>query len=192
MWDQRYNVEEYVYGEEPNEFLKAKLDQLTPGRLLLPAEGEGRNAVYAARQGWKVTAFDNSVVGMEKAKKLAEKHQVYFHYLLSSYDDVELEEASFDVIALIYAHSPERKAIHRKMLRYLKQGGLVLLEGFSKEQLDYGTGGPNRADMLFSNEELQSDFTGLSEMEVRTEVINLDEGEFHQGKASVVRFIGKK
>lgn len=192
MWDQRYAGEDYVYGEKPNSFFKENLLKYQAGKVLLPAEGEGRNAVFAAVSGWDVTAFDNSEVGKEKAGKLSEKHGVSISYLLASHEDVILDENSFDMIALIYAHTPYRQDIHKKILRYLKPGGIVLIEGFSKEQIKYNTGGPGRIDLLFSKKEIKSDFNSLTEVDIRIEEILLDEGEFHQGKASVLRMIGKK
>ncbi|MFC2129486.1 class I SAM-dependent methyltransferase [Bacteroidota bacterium] len=192
MWDQRYAVEDYVYGEKPNSFFKENLLKYPVGKLLLPAEGEGRNAVFAALSGWDVTAFDSSEVGKAKAEKLSKKHGVSISYLLASHEDVILEAKSFDMLALIYAHSPFRQDIHKKILRYLKPGGTILIEGFSKEQIKYNTGGPGRIDMLFSKKEINSDFSSLAEVDIRIEEVELDEGEFHQGKASVLRMIGKK
>ena len=192
MWDKRYSQEEYVYGKEPNFFFKEQLQNHKPGKILLPAEGEGRNAVFAALLGWEVTAFDNSKVGQEKALKLADELKVKISYHIASYEDVSFAMESYDLIAFVYAHTSNRAQVHQKMLRYLKPGGNVILEGFSKEQLRYNTGGPGNIDMLYSVDEIDSDFKNLSEKKVWMEEIKLDDSMYHSGLASVVRLIGTK
>ena len=192
MWDERFAGSEYLYGEKPNSFFKENILKYQAGKLLLPAEGEGRNAVFAALSGWDVTAFDSSEVGKEKAEKLSKKHGVSISYLLASHEDVILDENSFDMIALIYAHSPFRQNVHRKILRYLKPGGIILIEGFSKEQIKYNTGGPGRIDLLYSKKEISTDFSSLAEVKMWIEEVDLDEGAFHKGRASVLRMIGTK
>lgn len=191
MWDVRYSEEEYAYGKEPNSFFKEELLKHKPGKLLLPGEGEGRNAVFAALQGWEVTAFDTSQVGKEKAERLAKEQNVEISYELASYETASFEENSFDMITLVYAHTNMREQLHKNLLKYLKPGGMLVLEGFSKEQLQYNTGGPGRIDMLYSIEEIKADFSALSETNCWVEEVMLDEGSSHRGKASVLRFFGK-
>lgn len=194
MWDQRYAAEEYVYGTSPNGFFRAALEKLTPGKLLLPAEGEGRNSVYAASQGWKVTAFDTSTEGRKKAMRLAEQQGVHIQYQLAGYNQVLLPEEHFDCVAMVYAHASaaDRTQRHRRMLSFLKPGGTFILEGFSKEQIHNPTGGPRDVEMLFSEEELRNDFQELSELKIWKEEIELQEGPFHNGCANVIRLIGVK
>lgn len=192
MWDKRYAGEEFIYGKKANEFLREHLQNIKPGTLLLPGEGEGRNAVHAALLGWNVKAFDSSIVGKQKAEKLAKGNKVEISYSIASYEEADFEEDSFDLIALVYTHSLIREALHHKMLRFLKPGGTILLEGFSKEQLEYGSGGPGNPEMLYSLEEIESDFKSLSEKKITIKEVVLDEGSFHLGKASVLRMIGKK
>lgn len=194
FWDERFSSDEYVYGTEPNSYFKDELSKLTPGKLLLPGEGEGRNAVYAAKQGWQVTAFDTSSEGKKKAEKLAQTNNVAFDYLLESYDSVHLEKDSFDCIALIYTHmNPEqRHAYHQKLLTFLKPGGTLILEGFCKEQINNNTGGPKDVNMLFSKKELETDFATLSQIVIDKQVLRLNEGNFHHGEAAVIRLIGNK
>lgn len=192
FWNNRYAGEEYVYGEEPNAFFKEQILQLQPGRILLPAEGEGRNAVYATKIGWEVFAFDSSSEGIKKAEKLALKNNVKINYEIASYEEAMFEENSFDLIALIYAHSPSRQLNHHKFMKFLKPDGIILLEGFSKNQINNNSGGPQNIDMLFSEEELQNDFAQLSEKKIWEENIHLNEGKYHEGIASVIRIIGKK
>lgn len=199
FWDDRYNQTTYVYGEEPNLFFKENLDKLEVGRILLPAEGEGRNAVYAARKMWQVEAFDQSAQGREKAMKLAEKYQVSFSYTIGGIGALNYPPASFDLIAFIYTHTPAniRSHFHANLLPYLKSGGYVILEGFSKahrkhQQDNPHAGGPREEDMLYSVEEIPLLFPGLETLALTEQEIILSEGIAHKGEASVIRYIGRK
>lgn len=194
FWDERFAAKEYVYGTEPNSYFKQQIEKLNPGKLLMPGEGEGRNAVFAATLGWDVTAFDPSVEGKKKAQKLAESKKVHIEYLTSSYEDIQFPENSFDCIGLIFTHMPpnKRQEYHRELMSFLKPGGHLIIEGFSKEQIRNNTGGPGNIDMLFSKEELQADFESLSQLSIIKEEIDIEEGRFHKGKASVIRLVGVK
>jgi len=108
IWNQRYAQKEYVYGIKPNEFYKEQLLKLQPGKILFPAEGEGRNAVFAALNGWDVVAFDSSMEAKKKAEKLADENKVELKYLISSIEEFEFEENSFDTIVLVYVHTENR------------------------------------------------------------------------------------
>lgn len=194
FWNERYGLEAYAYGIEPNVFLKEQLQGLKPGKALFIAEGEGRNAVYAAQLGWDVTAVDQSESGKQKALALAKHKDVTIKYLVADVLEPSFEPASFDLVVLIYAHFPEhvRKAIHMKACELLVAGGTLVLEGFHKSQLNYHSGGPKNEAMLFSSSELEIDFKVLSNKTIEAKIIDLDEGEFHQGKAAVMRVLGKK
>ena len=192
IWNQRYAQEEYVYGVNPNEFYKEELSKLQPGKILFPAEGEGRNAVYAAIKGWDVVAFDSSEEAKKKAEKLAEKNNVRLNYQTASIEEFEYDENSFDAIVLIYVHTMNREQNHQKLLRMLKPGGVIILEGFSKEQLMNNSGGPRNSEMLLSEEELTRDFNDLKEKQITKTETELNEGQLHKGKASVIRLLGIK
>lgn len=194
FWNERYSIEEYVYGTAPNAYFKQELEKLSPGRILMPGEGEGRNAVFAATHGWDVTAFDNSTEGKRKAEKLAEQNDVQINYQLSDYESFQSEPNEFDCIGLIYTHMPssKRKEYHQKLTSFLKPGGILIMESFSKKQINYNTGGPKDIGMLFSREELQNDFNGFTKMSITETGIDLDEGPFHRGKASVIRVYAVK
>lgn len=194
FWDERYSKKEYIYGTEPNSFFKKELAKLDIGKLLLPAEGEGRNAVYAATHGWDVIAFDSSFEARRKALALAEKFKVIINYTISDFDNFSIEANSVDCIALIYAHVPKqlRKNYHEKLVDFLKPGGTLILEGFSKKQLNNDSGGPKNIELLFSKEELSNDFSSLSDQKIVEETTNLKEGKYHNGIASVIRLVGKK
>jgi SAM-dependent methyltransferase len=194
MWNNRYKVEEYVYGREPNSFFKSEIIDLDPGELLLPAEGEGRNAVFAASLGWKTTAFDYSVVGQAKALKLAQENKVSIDYFLSSFDEINFESEQFDCIGLIFVHQPsdKREEYFNKLISYLKPGGIIILEAYSKDQLKNKTGGPKEEDMLYSKPELENLFKSLSSYDISLVETNLNEGLLHNSKSSVIRMTGTK
>jgi ubiquinone/menaquinone biosynthesis C-methylase UbiE len=194
LWNTRYRSDEYIYGLNPNDFLRNQLLNLKPGRILFPAEGEGRNAVYAASLCWKVDAFDFSEEARKKALKLADKNKVTVQYKLASLDEVVYENDSFDCVALIYVHQPaiKRTEYHHKLLSYLKPGGTIILEAFAKNQLRNNSGGPKDIDLLYSITELQDDFQSLSFYDIKEESIVLDEGLLHCGNADVIRLIGTK
>ncbi len=194
FWNERYAKESYVYGTSPNAFFKKQLSQLDAGKILLPAEGEGRNAVYAAEQGWEVYAFDYSHEAKQKANKLSKKRGVSIHYEVASFDEISFKPDYFNCIALffVHVHPDDRKTYHKKVVEWLKPGGSLLLEGFSKEQINKPSGGPKNIDMLFSEEELTDDFKTLSRLEIDELIIHLDEGNFHNGESSVIRIKGIK
>lgn len=193
FWNQRYDAEDYVYGTSPNDFFKEQLTKINKGDLLLPAEGEGRNAIYAAKQGWNVMAFDSSESGKQKALKLASEHKVAFNYEVKDVLSFKTNE-QFDVLGLIYAHFPKdiRKSANQYLLQFLKSNGTVIFEAFAKEQLENASGGPKNLDMLFSIEDIQNEFSGLEFEFLQQQTIQLNEGEHHKGKAEVIRFVGRK
>lgn len=198
-WNERYSQEEFAYGEQPNNYLKEQLEKLNTGTILFPAEGEGRNAVFAAKAGWMVSAFDISVEGQNKAFRLAEANNVTISYEVGELQTLSFQPGQFDVIALIYAHFPAdiKSMYHRALDKYLRKGGIVIFEAFSKKHIDYiakneKVGGPKDIDMLFSIEEIRSDFDNYEIIELAEKEIELKEGLFHNGEGSVIRFVGRK
>jgi cyclopropane fatty-acyl-phospholipid synthase-like methyltransferase len=193
-WDERYNRKEYVYGSTPNVFFENQLTDLKPGVILLPCEGEGRNALFAAQSNWNVVAFDSSEVGKNKAMALAAQNNVSYDYQILDVNEANFEPESFDVIALIYAHfKPQlRSKFHATLQRWLKPGGKIILEAFNPNQLNYNSGGPKDLDMLYSTDILYKDFEGMKIELIETSTIVLDEGAFHQGDAAVIRFVAQK
>ncbi|GLU44773.1 bifunctional 2-polyprenyl-6-hydroxyphenol methylase/3-demethylubiquinol 3-O-methyltransferase UbiG [Allomuricauda sp. NBRC 101325] len=199
MWNTRFGQATYAYGTQPNVYLKAKLDGLEPGTILFGAEGEGRNAVYAAKSGWQVSAFDISEEGRKKTLKLAAKNQVDLDYQIGELNELGYQPEQFDAIALIYAHFPPniRSGYHKLLNNYLKKGGIIIFEAFSKDHLEYKqvnpkVGGPNNVDYLFSLEEIQADFANFEIIELKKTTVQLNEGVGHVGMGSVIRFMGKK
>lgn len=194
FWNERYASVNFAYGEAPNEYFARELKKLKNGHLLFPAEGEGRNAVYAAELGFHVVAFDPSESGRNKALNLAVKKNTNIDYILASYESIQLEKDAFDGIVLIFAHmQPQlRQTYHRKLLEYLKPSGSLILQGFSKKQINRPSGGPKDIDILFSKEELAEDFISMTTFEIEETEVMLNEGEFHIGLASVIQFHGIK
>ena len=194
FWENRYKEEEFIYGMEPNVFFKDQLDMLTPGKVILAGEGEGRNAVYAAKQGWEVTAIDFSINAQKKALALAERENVSFNYIVSCLEEFDYQENKYDVAAIIFSHflPAPRKKIHFGLLNSLKKGGIFLLEGFHKNQIEYDSGGPKDEKMLYNLRELFADFPNLKILRATKMKTKLNEGKYHQGLAEVVRLVGVK
>lgn len=191
IWNARYDSKEYQYGTEPNQFFKKELLKLPPGRILIPAAGEGRDAVFAAQLGWEVYAFDSSDTAQSKAIKLASEKSVNLHYDCIDAHQVRFPLESFDAIALVFFHLPpeERQAFHQRCVKWLKPGGQLILEGFHKKQLGFSSGGPKDLNMLFDQDELKLDFEGLNILSLKEKKKILDEGPLHQGNAIVVNLL---
>lgn len=199
FWNNRFSSDEYIYGDEANEYFKQKLLMITPGKILLPAEGEGRNAVFAAKSGWDTYAFDQSLSGKRKAELLARRNGVKILYNVANMADADYPENSFDVIALIYAHLPSavRANYHKKLTGLLKPGGKLILEAFSinhpiNQATNPQAGGPKDADMLYDIDILENDFPNFTFLESTETTTTLSEGQHHLGKANVVRILAVK
>ena len=193
MWNERFAGDEFFYGTKPNDFLAENV-QLLSGEVLSLCEGEGRNAVFMAKQGLVVHAVDGSSVGLEKAQKLAAAQGVNITTEVADLTQYSIEPASYGAAVSIFAHLPsaERKKLHAKVEQGLKPQAVFLLEGYSKNQLANDTGGPKNLDMLFSVEELLGDFSQCDVIlahEIEREVI---EGQGHTGLASVVQLLLRK
>ena len=192
FWDQRYGEAAYAYGKAPNAFLKEQLTGRPDGRALFPAEGEGRNSVFAATLGWEVTAFDYSEAGRQKAEALASEQGVHIDYQSCAIEAFSFPKAAFGLVGLFFVHLPPdgRRLLHRQAVRSLKPGGMIILEAFSKQQLGRPSGGPQREDMLFSVQEMEDDFSSLHlQLLEETETV-LAEGPYHSGAARVIRLLG--
>ncbi len=193
FWNERFGQKMYMYGKAPNVFFTRQLIELQKGNILLPAEGEGRNAVYAAVKGWGVTAFDFSEEGKKKAMALAQEYEVDIDYQLQNATDFKTNE-KFDVVALIFAHfsGDERKILFDNLEQCLAPGGRLIIEVFSKSQIDRDSGGPKNLDLLYSKNEIETLFPNINFMVLEETKVLLDEGMHHQGDAAVIRAIGVK
>ncbi len=193
FWNQRYAENEIVYGNEPNKFFKLFIDLYKPGTLLMPAEGEGRNAVYAASKGWQVDAFDFSEVAREKALDFARGERVTIDYELKNIADFKALK-QYDAVALVYVHLPDsiRKKFHQEVYNSIKPGGFLMLEAFAKEQIQFESGGPRDENLLYDAPSICSDFPFLHMISCEQKEVMLDEGDFHKGNAAVLRLIGQR
>src|SRR5210317_1119802 len=194
FWDARYAQQTYSYGKEPNVYFKNTLKTLAPGKILLAAKGEGRNAVYAASLGWEVFAYDFSENAYQKAMALAREKQVEINYQIASLSDLTFADAFFDVIGLIYVHFPDsiRTSNHQKLASLLKKRGTVIMEAFSTnhpyyQKINPDVGGPKITSQLYSEEKLRTDFEGFEFTQLKEEKITLAEGAFHNGTTTVLR-----
>lgn len=193
QWDKRYRPDKYVYGTEPNLFFKEWIDKQKPGKLLLPAEGEGRNAVYAAQLGWDVFAFDFSYEAKKKAIRLAGKVGAKFEYKVLGAQDFKTNE-KYDAVALIYAHFGRevKRVLFPRILELLNPGGTLLIEVFSIDQFLLDGGGPKNPDLLYDLKEIEIEFASLETKYLEKLEIDLQEGSLHQGISDVIRYIGVK
>jgi 2-polyprenyl-3-methyl-5-hydroxy-6-metoxy-1,4-benzoquinol methylase len=194
MWDERYQSNVYQYGINPNDFFAEQIAQLPVGRILIPAAGEGRDAVYAAKLGWEVYAFDLSDQGQAKAMKLAREEKVHLEYICADALQVQFPIESFDLIMSTYFHTPPemRAKVHAQFVKWLKPGATLLIEGFNKRQIAHTSGGPKNIEWLFDTSTLASDFNALA-IQLNQEIKRtLNEGPLHQGLAEVIQFKAKK
>ncbi len=141
--------------------------------MVLPAEGEGRNAKYTLENSWMVDAIDSSKEAKNKAKKICEKQIKNLNYEIHNLEDYPFSASKYDALALIYAHlsSNNRRNIHKKIISSLKKGGMLILEAFSKNQISYSSGGPRNMDMLYSLDEVILDFDSMEIMKSSQEII---------------------
>ena len=194
FWDDKFSGKEYIYGTKPNDFVKYYIDNTTnKGSMLFVGEGEGRNALYAALNGWEVTAHDASRVAKDKALKLASGHGISYQYIVSDILDLDTGN-KFNAIGLIYMHLPSeiRKSAHQLLTQKLQIGGELFLEVFSKNQINNNSGGPKNIDMLYSLEDLKADFANLEIVSCEEISTSLNEGNHHIGKADIIRMILRK
>jgi len=194
-WDEVYNTQDYVYGKTPNSFLFSVADYIAKGSNVLSiGEGEGRNAVFIAKLGANVTALDQSTVALKKAELLATQNQVTIKRVVADLNTFDFEPNSYDVIVVIFCHllSPLRRKLHQNIILALKPKGAVVMELYSKAQINNNTGGPKSEDMLVSLDEIKNDFAKL-DLKIAKEIDReIQEGVKHSGKSNVIQVLGVK
>jgi SAM-dependent methyltransferase len=195
-WQARYAAPDYVFGEEPNVFLHSCRSLLPrTGRALSVADGEGRNGVFLAQCGLETLSMDFSPLAQEKARALARKRGVPLETLLFDAHAWTWPEAAFDVVVEIFTQfsDPEQRAVKwAGMRRCLKPGGLLLLEGYTPKQLDYGTGGPKQRDHLYTRRMLEEAFGSFARLDIREHERHMSEGGAHSGMSAVVDLVARK
>lgn len=195
MWNERYSEPGFAYGTEPNDFLVATAPMLQPeSEVLCLAEGEGRNAVYLASLGHRVTAVDSSSVGLEKAYLLARKQGVTIRTVEADLGDFIINPGSFQAIVSIFCHLPPvvQSSLHQRIYEGLTPGGIFILEGYSKRQINYDTGGPRKIEMLMDLEELKRELQALDLNHAIETERDIREGSYHLGTGAVVQIIGTR
>ncbi len=194
MWNQRYNQPDFVFGEEPNEFLRANIDQIPAGKVLCAGDGEGRNGVWLARHGYSVTAVDYSQVGLEKARWYAEQSAVEIEFICADLVTMNYKPETYAAVVHIFVHMDEKllPRLHENYRQTLKPGGIFMAEVYSKRQLNYSSGGPQVAEALYECDYYHRDFNHWEILYLNEEIVTLEEGASHQGPASVIRVIARK
>ena len=194
MWDQRYSGQAFAYGTEPNAFLVAMAPRLPTGRVLCLGEGEGRNAVWLAGQGYDMTAVDASGVGLEKARRLAAERGVTITTVHSDLAAYDIEPDFWDGVLSIFCHLPSelRADVHRRCVAGLRPGGVMLLEAYTPRQIAHGTGGPSTVELMMDKETLRMELAGFQFLDLRECEREIHEGAFHNGLGAVVQMVARK
>jgi cyclopropane fatty-acyl-phospholipid synthase-like methyltransferase len=196
MWDERYAMKGYLFGTQPNAFLVTQRHLLKPGESVLAvADGEGRNGVWLAEQGLRVLSVDSSVVAQNKARALAQQRGVAVDFELADLLQWDWPENNFDVIVAIFiqfAAPEQREQIFVKLKRSLKPGGLLLLQGYTPRQLEYGTGGPPDAENLYTETMLRSAFADWEILNLREHDDFISEGAGHSGMSALIDLVARK
>lgn len=195
-WDDRFNRPDYLFGTEPNAWLASQRALFEPGkRALAVADGEGRNSVWLARQGLDVDAFDLSPVAVEKARKLAQQGGVNVNYHVSDCEAWTWEAATYDYVVAIFIQFADpvmRPLLFANMVRALKPGGYLLLQGYTPKQLEYKTGGPSLIEHLYTPELLRRELPGVRIVELRDYEEELAEGARHIGMSALIGLVAQK
>jgi cyclopropane fatty-acyl-phospholipid synthase-like methyltransferase len=196
MWDDRFDTPEYVYGKAPAGFLVAHEAWLKPGaRGLAVADGEGRNSAYMAERGVLTTAMDSSPNALAKARALAAEKGVTVDHREASITDWDWAPGAYDVVAAIFIQflSPaERAAVFAGMAQTLAPGGVLLLHGYTPEQIAFGTGGPRNPDYLYTEALLRESFAGLEIVALDSYERVIDEGVGHSGRSALIDMVARK
>jgi SAM-dependent methyltransferase len=196
MWNQRFAGDDYVFGREPNEYLRDNASLLPPGaRVLCVADGEGRNSVWLARRGLQVQAFDISEVGVAKARKLAAAAGVSVDFSVADCDHWPWVEDRCDAVVAVFVQFADpamRQRLFANMVRALKPGGVLILQGYTPKQLDYKTGGPGVLSHLYTADLLREAFKPLQTIELVEYEAELNEGARHAGRSALIGLVARK
>ena len=195
-WETRFATPEYAFGKSPNYFLQSCKPLLpASGRALAVADGEGRNGVWLAEQGLDVFSIDFSPAAQRKAKALAAERGVKVAFELVDVHGWNYPSAAFDVVAEIFTQfsSPAERALKwAGMQRALKPGGLLIIQGYTPQQLQYGTGGPKEIENLYTRAMLEQTFGGFRELSIVEEEREIHEGTSHGGMSAVINLTARK
>ncbi|MGB2818954.1 MAG: class I SAM-dependent methyltransferase [Burkholderiaceae bacterium] len=195
-WNHRFAGEDFLFGTEPNGWLRAHASLLPPGgRILSVADGEGRNSVWLAQQGYVVEAFDIAAVGVAKARALAERAGVHVNFTVADCDSFAWRPAHYDGVAAIFIQFADpalRDRLFRRIIESLKPGGILVLQGYTPKQLEYRTGGPPFESHLYTAELLRAAFAALEILVLREYEDVLTEGAGHSGQSALVGMVARR
>jgi len=195
-WEERFAIDEYLFGESPNGYLASKASLLPrDGRALSIADGEGRNSVWLAEQGLTVDAFDFSPTGVAKAQRLARKRGAHVHFAVSEMFDWNWTPSAYDLVAAIFIQfltPAERERVFSLVKRTLKPGGLFVLQGYRLEQLNYGTGGPPEPDQLYTESMIRAALQDMDIVELVSYDEQIKEGNAHAGMSALMGVVARK
>jgi cyclopropane fatty-acyl-phospholipid synthase-like methyltransferase len=196
FWDQRFSAPEYIFGREPNRFLVSQAQWLSPGmRVLDVAAGEGRNAVWMARQGCEVLGIDISPLAVEKAGRLAAEAGVRVAFEVADVRAWHWPPEAFDAVVSIFiqfAAPGERSAVFEGMKRTLRPGGVLIMQGYTPKQIEYKTGGPPQAEHMYTEALLRAAFGDLEILHLREHEDVLSEGVKHVGRSALIDLVARK
>ena len=195
-WNKRFAGADYIFGTQANKWLTQQASHMPKsGHALAVADGEGRNSVWLAQQGFQVDAFDIAAIGVEKARKLASTSAVNVNFHVSSAEDWSWQSEHYDLVVAIFIQfaDPETRALlFANMMKTLKKGGLLLLQGYTPKQLDYKTGGPPLLSHLYTEELLRDNFKQMEILELKVYEDVLEEGTQHAGQSALIGMVAKK
>ncbi len=196
MWNERYSKAGYLFGTEPAQFLLEHKAYLVPdSKVLAVADGEGRNSTYLAEQGLNVVAMDGSYIAIEKARALAMARKVTVDFVESDIAAWDWAEAQFDMVVAIFIQfvgPAQRAEIFAGIKRTLKPGGVLMLHGYTPEQIELGTGGPPNVENMYTDEILTQAFADFEVLELRSYHRDIDEGDGHSGRSALIDLIARK
>ncbi|MCE2518091.1 MAG: class I SAM-dependent methyltransferase [Alphaproteobacteria bacterium] len=200
FWNERYQIKDYLFGVEPNDFIKAvtpkaaAVNDDAPPTAYAPADGEGRNGVFLARMGYQVTTVDVANLAVDKALALAEHHGVALDAHVGDVFTHPVPEGHFDIVTVCFMHfmPDDHQRFMTAMKAALKPGGLFIMEAYTRDQIPLSSGGPKNPDMMMSAEQLAGEFADF-DIELLQETRRLlSEGPRHQGEAATVQLLARK
>lgn len=196
FWDARFRAPEYIFGRTPNVFLEGHAGLLPDGaRVLDVACGEGRNAVWLAQRGCRVTGVDISPLALDKARRLATDAGVQVDWREADLRQWQWESDVFDAVTCIFiqfASPQERSRLFEGFRTTLAPGGLLLLQGYTPKQLEYRTGGPGDVAHLYTEALLREAFRGWEVLELREHESTLAEGSKHVGRSALIDLVARR
>lgn len=195
FWDDSFSGTEFAYGHMENEFINEKSDLISArSKVACFAEGEGRNAVYLAKEGHDVSVYDQSAVGLEKAKKLAEQNNVFVNTFEIDLTKEKIAEEDYDAAIMVYGHVPRKDQLFllNNIIDSVKEDGIILIEGYSTEQLKYKTGGPGSVDMLYDPNDILNWIKDYKCLHFYYGEAVRHEGKRHHGLGHIVQIVIQK